>query len=67
MEADERTIARALRLLACQRAASKRYYEANKEAINERAKSYWETHRETINIRRRERYEATHPKIVGPQ
>jgi hypothetical protein len=59
---DQNTIARALRLLAAQKAASKRYYETNREAINERSKTYWEAHRENINARRRERYEATKPK-----
>ena len=63
----ERTIARALRLLASQKAASKKYYEANKDVINERSKAYWEEHRENINTRRRERYLAKHPKIVIPQ
>ncbi len=66
-EPSERTIARALRLLASQKAASKRYYEANKGVINERSKAYWEEHRENINTRRRERYLIKHPKIVLPQ
>ena len=55
-QADQLTIARALRLLASQRAASKRYYVTNKGTINERSKAYWEAHREAINARRRERY-----------
>ena len=55
-QADQSTIARALRLLACQRAASKRYYVSNKNTINERSKAYWEAHREAINARRRQRY-----------
>ena len=58
MEHDKDTITRALRLLASQRAASKRYYEAHKASINERSKAYWEAHRDTINARRRARYEA---------
>ena len=58
MEADKETVARALRLLASQRAASKRYYEAHKASINERSKAYWEAHREAINARRRARYDA---------
>lgn len=62
--ADRHTIARALRLLKSQQAASKRYYESNRTAINERSKSYWEQNRETINARRRQRYEAAHPKNI---
>jgi hypothetical protein len=63
-QADQNTINRALRLLASQRAASKRYYETNRDIINERSKTYWEQNREAINARRRERYEATHPKVI---
>ena len=59
-KADEKTITRALRLLACQKNASKRYYQAHKEAIKERSVNYWERHRDAINARRRARYEATH-------
>ncbi len=64
---DEATVARALRLLANQRAASKRYYAANRNAINERSKAYWEAHRQQINERRRERYEALHPKNLAAE
>ena len=62
--ANDKRIARALRLLDSQIAASKRYYVSHKEAINERSKAYWEANRDTINARRRARYEAAHPKNV---
>jgi hypothetical protein len=64
---DERTVARALRLLRCQQRASRRYYESHKEAIKERSSQYWEQNREAINARRRERYEATKPQILRPE
>jgi len=62
--ANDKRIARALRLLESQIAASKRYYMNHKDAINQRSKAYWEANRETINERRRARYEAAHPKNV---
>ena len=62
--ADQATITRALRLLTSQRQASKRYYEANRTAINDRSKLYWETHREEVNLRRRVRYQAARQKNV---
>jgi hypothetical protein len=61
---DHGKVARALRLLASQSAASKRYYQAHRELINERSKAYWEANRDSINERRRARYDAAHPKKV---
>lgn len=67
-QADAQTIARALKLLASQKRASQKYYEAHKETIKERSVKYWEQHREAINARRRQRYEATRPKqIANPE
>ena len=63
---DAKTAARALRLLASQTRASRRYYEAHKDAIKERSVQYWEAHRDAINAKRRERYEAKHPKNPTP-
>jgi hypothetical protein len=62
---DAKTVARALKLLASQKRASQKYYEAHKETIKERSVKYWEEHREAINARRRERYEAAHPKTIA--
>ena len=61
MEANLDKINRALRLLECQRKASKSYYERNKEEIKKKSFAYWETHRSAINDRRRERYALRRP------
>ena len=64
---DEKKVARALRLLESQSAASKRYYQSHRGVIHERSKAYWEANREAINARRRARYEAAHPKTNVPE
>ena len=55
-------IQRALKLLECQRRASRNYYAKNKDAIKAKSVTYWENHREAINARRRLRYQETHAK-----
>ena len=59
--ATQKDIERALRLLDCQRRASKAYYERHKENIKLKSTQYWEEHKDLINERRRQRYALTHP------
>ncbi len=57
----QRDIERALRLLDCQRRASKAYYERHKENIKQKTNQYWKEHKDLINERRRQRYALAHP------
>jgi hypothetical protein len=54
-------IQRALRLVECQRRASKAYYVRHRDAIKAKSAEYWQTHKATINARRRAHYAQTHP------
>ena len=55
-------IQRALKLLECQRRASRNYYAKNRDVIKAKSVTYWENHREAINARRRLRYQESHEK-----
>jgi len=65
--ATQKDIERALRLLDCQRRASKAYYERHKENIKQKSTLYWEEHKDLINERRRQRYALTHPPPPAQQ
>ena len=62
--ATQKDIERALRLLSCQRRASKAYYERHKDTIKQKSTQYWEQHKDLINERRRQRYALAHPSPV---
>lgn len=57
----QKDIERALKLLDCQRRASKAYYERHKESIKQKTTQYWKEHKGLINERRRQRYALAHP------
>jgi len=55
------TIQRALRLLEYQRRASRAYYVRHRETVKARSIAYWDANRDAINERRRARYHLAHP------